>query len=177
MKSTKAAPRYAKALLELAVEQNKLEQVADNMRYLLEINDETKDFQIMLGSPVIKSDKKLQIFDQLFDRFEKLTALFIHQVTKNGREYMLPEIAKSFESQLKTYKGIVPVTLITASKLADKTRELIIEKIQKSIKGQLEINESIDETLIGGFIVRMGNKQIDSSIARQFNNIKQQLAN
>jgi F-type H+-transporting ATPase subunit delta len=175
MKSTKAASRYAKALLELAIEQNKLEQVSADMRYLLEVNGETKDFQMLLNSPIVKSDKKLQIFGQLFDQFEKLTTLFIHQVTRNGREYMLPEIAQSFESQLKAHNGIVPVTLITATALDSATRSNIISKIQNSVKGQLEIHEQIDESLIGGFIVRMDDKQVDASVVNQFNNLKQRL--
>jgi F-type H+-transporting ATPase subunit delta len=177
MKSTKAASRYAKALLELAIEQNSLEQVSTDMRYLLEVNTETKDFQMLLSSPIVKSDKKLQIFGELFDQFEKLTTLFIHQVTKNGREYMLPEIAQSYERQLKAYKGIVPVTLITATALDNTTRSNIIAKIQNAVKGQLEIHEQIDESLIGGFIVRMDDKQVDASVINQFNNLKQRLTN
>lgn len=173
MKSTKSASRYAKALLELAIEQNSLEQVASDMKYLLEVNNETKDFQIVLSSPIINSDKKIEIFKELFSQFEKLTTLFIELITKNRREYMLAQIADSFDTQLKEYKGIVPMTLISAVPLDQATKEMIFSKVDDSVKGVLEINEIIDESLIGGFIVRMDDKQIDASIASQLNNLKQ----
>ena len=64
MKSTKAASRYAKAILELAIEQNVLDQVAGDMNYIVEVNGETKDFQVLLSSPVINPDRKLAIFNE-----------------------------------------------------------------------------------------------------------------
>jgi F-type H+-transporting ATPase subunit delta len=175
MKGTKAASRYAKALLELAIEQNKLDRIAADMAYLAKINHDEKDFAVLLNSPVVKSDKKIAIFNELFGQFDELTTKFINLITKNRREGLLAEIAHSFEAQVKEYKGIVPVTLISATALDNATKEAILAKVKGSINGQPEITEVIDEELIGGFIVRMGDKQIDASIARQFNNLKQRL--
>jgi F-type H+-transporting ATPase subunit delta len=101
--------------------------------------------------------------------------MFIDLIAKNRREYMLGDIAASFDAQLKAHKGIVPVTLISAKALNAKTKDMIMEKISASVKGKLEVNEEIDESLIGGFIVRMDDKQIDASIATQFKNLKQRL--
>ena len=175
MKSTKAAPRYAKALLELAVENGKLEKVAEDMRYLAKVSRENYDFQLLLNSPVVKTDKKVSIFRELFGDFEKVTTMFIELITKNRREYMLDEIAESFELQVKAHNGIVPVTLISAVPLNSTTRETIMKKIKASVKGELEVKEIIDESLIGGFIVRMDDKQIDASVSSQFSNLKQRL--
>lgn len=175
MKSTKAASRYAKALLELAVENNKLDKVAEDMRYLAKVSSENYDFQLLLNSPVVKTDKKIAIFNELFGQFEQVTTMFINLITKNRREYMLDDIAVSFESQVKAYKGIVPVTVISAVPLAASTRETIMKKIKASAKGELEVNEIVDESLIGGFIVRMDDKQIDASVSSQFSNLKQRL--
>lgn len=175
MKSTKAASRYAKALLELAIELNKVDQIAGDMKYLAEVNEETKDFQILLGSPVINSDKKIEIFDELFGQFEELTTQFIHLITKKRREYMLAQVADSFIYQLKLYHGIVPITLISAVELDKATRDKILDKVQASINGKLEVTEIIDETIIGGFIVQMNNTQIDASIQSQLTNLKQRL--
>lgn len=175
MKSTKSASRYAKALLELAIEQNNLDKIAADMAYIAKVNAEEKDFQILLNSPVVKADKKIAIFREIFHNFDQLTNLFIDLITKNRRENLLAVIAASFEAQLKAYKGIVPVTLISAAPLSNTAKDAILGKLKSSVKGQLEINEIIDKDLIGGFIVRMDDKQIDASIASQFNNLKQRL--
>lgn len=175
MKGTKTAGRYAKALLEIAIEQNKVEQVAGDMSYLLEANNETVDFQLLLDSPVVNSDKKIAIFGELFGQFEDISMSFIKLIAKNRRESYLPAIAHSFEQQVKEYKGIVPVTIVSATPLDAAVRGGIIGKIEKSVSGQLEIKELVDESLIGGFIVRMGDKQIDASVANQLNNLKQRL--
>lgn len=175
MKSTKAASRYAKALLELAIEQNKVEAVAADMKYLAQVNNETPDFQVLLKSPVINTPKKIAIFSEIFGQFDQLSTMFVNLIINNRREFMLAEIAHSFEAQLKSHNGIVPITLVSAVALTDATKKEILEKVQKSIKGTLEVTEIIDETLIGGFIIRMDDVQIDASIASQFNNLKQRL--
>lgn len=175
MKGTKVAARYATALLELAIEQNKIESVSADLKYLLEANNETRDFQLLLDSPIVKGDKKIAIFAELFGQFEDLTMSFVKLITENGRESYLPGIAEAFDAQVKEYKGIVPVTLISATALEDSTKATILAKVENSVKGQLEVTELIDESLIGGFIVRMGDKQIDASVASQFNNLKQRL--
>jgi F-type H+-transporting ATPase subunit delta len=175
MNSTKAASRYAKALLELAVEQNCLESVSADMAYLRRMCLEEKDFLILLHSPVINSAKKISIFNSLFGEFERLSMLFVELIAKNRRESMLPEISSSFEAQLKAHYGIIPVTLISAKPLSNVTKEAIMKKVTASINGKPEVSEIIDESLIGGFLVRMGNKQIDASISSQLMNLKQRL--
>jgi F-type H+-transporting ATPase subunit delta len=175
MKGTKLAARYATALLELALEQNKLEQVVGDMKYLLEANAETKDFQLLLNSPIIKADKKIAIFTELFGQFEELSMSFVKLVTTNGREMNLTMIASAFLDQVKEYKGIMPVTLVTATPLSGSVKDAILAKVAAKVNKELEVTEKIDSSLIGGFIVRMGDKQIDASVASQFNNLKQRL--
>lgn len=175
MKGTKAASRYAKALLELAIENNKVDQIAADMKYFLETCEETKEFDAFLHSPIIRSDKKIAIFKEIFGQFEEITSRFVDLVTKNRREMLLPAIAFSFGSQVKEYKGIVPLTLFSATALSESTINEILKKISLSVKGELELSEKIDTDLIGGFIVRMGDTQIDASVSSQFNNLKQRL--
>jgi len=84
MKSTKVAARYAKALLELAVENNKVERISEDMRYLAHVNNDAADFAILLNSPVINSDKKMNIFRKLFGTFDQLSMMFIELITKKS---------------------------------------------------------------------------------------------
>lgn len=175
MKSTKVASRYAKALLELAVEQGKVDSVSGDMQYLSEVSNQSHDFELLLSSPIVKADTKIAIFERIFEQYEEVSMAFVKLITKNGRESMLPAIAESFDSQVKEFKGIVPMTLVTAKPLDEKTKSLILSKVQSLVSGQMEMEEKIDESIIGGFIVRMGDTQIDASIASQFTNLKQRL--
>jgi len=175
MKSTKAASRYAKALLELAIENNKVDAIAKDMQHLASVCAENPDFIKFLNSPVVRADKKISIFSEIFGQFDKITTLFVNLIFTNRREFLFAEIAHSFNDQMKAYKGIVPITIMSAYPLAASTKESILSKIRGSVKGELEITEEIDAELIGGFIVRMGDTQIDASISNQLNHLKQRL--
>ena len=175
MKSTKSASRYAKALLELAIEQQKVESIESNMSRILAAAKETNEFQVFLDSPIINLDKKVAVLNSLFGEFEPLTLSFLALITKNGRERLITEIAQSYISQLKDFKGIVPISITSARKLDEATKATILAKINATVKGTLEITELVDESLIGGFIVTMGDKQIDASVASQLARMKQEL--
>lgn len=175
MKSTKSAGRYAKALLELALDQNKIEAVEGNMQQILTVAAEAHDFQVFLNSPLIQVDKKIEVIKYIFGNFEALSISFLELVANNGRESLITEIAKAFLSQLKEHRGIVPITIVSAQALDAKTKEQITSKIKAAVQGTLEITETIDESLIGGFIVRMGDHQIDASVSNQLNRLKQEL--
>lgn len=175
MKSTKAASRYAKALLEIAIEQKMIDSILGDMKFLMQANNDAPDFGALIASPIVNANKKIQIFESVFDQFEEASMSFIKLITKNRREALLPEIAASFEMLVKEHRGIVPIKLISAIRLNETTKQTILAKIKGSIKGELEVVEEIDESLIGGFMVRMGDVQIDASISSQFNNLKQRL--
>ncbi|MEN9972287.1 MAG: hypothetical protein RIS20_634 [Bacteroidota bacterium] len=175
MKSTKAAGRYAKALLELALDQQKIEVIENNMQQIISVATEAHDFQVFLNSPLIKVDKKLEVIKSIFGNFDALSISFLEMVATNRRESLITEIASAFLAQLKEHRGIVPVTIISAKPLDAQTKAQITSKISASIKGTLEITENLDESLIGGFIVRMGDHQIDASVSNQLNRLKQEL--
>lgn len=175
MKSTKAATRYATALLDLAIDNNKVDAVLGDMNYLLSANAETQDFQTLLKSPIIKADKKIAIFAVIFDQFEAITKSFVELITNNGRENLLVEIAQAFDAQVKKYKGIVPITIVTATTLHNDTKQSILSKVKGLVSGTLEVTEEIDPSIIGGFVVKMDGRQIDASVANQLNDLKQRL--
>ncbi|MDG1736131.1 MAG: ATP synthase F1 subunit delta [Crocinitomicaceae bacterium] len=177
MKSTKSAIRYAKAILELSSETNAVDQVAADMERIVEAGNDTGDFQVFLNSPVIKTDKKISILKVLFSEFTELTMSFIELITKNKREYLLTEIASAFVNLLKKQNGIVPISVTSAVKLEKQTLNQILEKLKSHVDGEFEVTEEVDPALIGGFVVRMEDKQIDASIASQLNRMKIELAN
>lgn len=166
MSAIRLAHRYAKSLLDLAIEKKQVEQVYDDM---LEFDKALLNYDLLLmfKNPIIKSDKKLAIVKAIFkDHFEPITNGFINLIIKKHREFYLPEIVREFVAQYKELKQIATATLITASP-AD---EQIIAKVKKIVLEQtgmqkVEIACSVDESLIGGFVLTFGDKQYDCSLA------------
>lgn len=175
MKGFKVAGRYAQSLLELAQEQKSVDAVLKDMAAFIDVANGNRDFTAFLNNPIIKSDKKSDVLDKVFPSFEKLSTKFTHLLTKNRREMLLPLIAEEFIAKVKAARGIVPVTLTSATKLDDTVKQSILDKLNKAIKGEIELNEKIDEDLIGGFVVRMGDTRIDASVAHQLSELKQRL--
>ena len=177
MRSTKSAIRYAKAIIELSSDKDSTDSVAADMNRIISAGNETEEFQIFLNSPVIKTDKKISILNVLFSDFSELTMSFVELIAKNKREYLLVDIAAAFVSLLKKQNGIVPVTVTSAVKLEKQTLDQILSKLKSQVEGDFEVTEEVDPSLIGGFVVKMEDKQFDASISTQLNRMKQELAN
>lgn len=175
MKGSKVAARYAQALLEITEEKQKTDVAISNMNFLRSTVEENRDFQLFLKNPIIKSDKKIAILETVFNQFDEVTMAFIRLITKNGREALLPSIAYEFEARMKRLRGIVPITLTSAVKLDASVKDTIVKKLSAQVEGKLDVEERIDEKLIGGFMVRMGDIQIDASILRQFKEMRKSL--
>ncbi|MBW7867481.1 MAG: ATP synthase F1 subunit delta [Brumimicrobium sp.] len=177
MEGLNVARRYAQSLIELSNERNSTEIVLEDMKTILVAANENRDFRAFLNSPLIKEDKKANIFDKIFTGCNELTHKFNHLLIKNKREYLLPLIAEQYIVKVNEQKGIVPVILTSATELSTKVREDILAKLSKNIQGTLELKETIDPSLIGGFVVKMGDTKIDASVAHQLAKMKQQLLN
>jgi len=175
MKGFKVAGRYAQSLLELAQETNAIDAVLKDMSALIDVANENSDFTAFLNNPIIKADKKNSVLDKIFPSFQDLSRKFSHLLTKNRREMLLPLIAEDFVAKVKAVRGIVPITLTSAHKLDDQVKQSILDKLSKSVNGKIELSEKIDEDLIGGFVVRMGDTRIDASVSHQLNELKQRL--
>lgn len=178
MSVTRVASRYAQALLDLATEQNVVDKVNADMVQLSNVCKESKDFANLLSSPIIESKKKNEIFNVLFEtKMEKMSVGFMNLIIKNSREDILPEIAEGFINLYKKKNNILDVTVISATELDKATKDQITSKIKASFDGTIEMVEKVDPELIGGFIVRIDDKQIDASIASQLTNLKNILLN
>lgn len=177
MKGTKVAVRYAQSLIELSEERNVSDAVMKDMETLLATVNENRELTVFLNNPIIKADKKIDVLSKIFTSFDELTIAFIRLITKNNRESLLPVIAKEYIAKLKALRGVVPVTLTSAKSLALDVKENIISKLQKDVEGKLEVTERIDPALIGGFVFRMGDIQIEASIARQLSELRSKLTN
>ena len=175
MASTKSAARYAKALLDLTLEKGWVEAVEKDLIRFVQVVKESNDFRIFLNSPVVRDDKKIAIYQLVFEGFNPLTMQFFALVTKNGREQLLPEIAAQFERQLMKNRGIVSGSIVSATPLTEKTKQEILDRIAPAFEGSLQLSESVDPSLLGGFVIRIEDKQIDASVANKLKELRQEL--
>ena len=175
MASTKSAARYAKALLDLTFENGSVEAVEKDLIRFVQVVKESNDFRIFLNSPVVRDDKKIAIYQLVLEGFNPLTMQFFALVTKNGREQLLPEIAAQFERQLMKNRGIVSGSIVSATPLTEKTKQEILDRIAPAFEGSLQLSESVDSSLLGGFVIRIEDKQIDASVANKLKELRQEL--
>jgi F-type H+-transporting ATPase subunit delta len=174
MPNPRLAARYAKSLIDLSLEQGKLEEVYQDNLYLKSIIRVSPELVSILNNPVIHSDQKLKIQQALtFSETGEITKLFVSLLIKKGREGYLPEIVNAFIEQYKEYKGIYTVTLTTAIPVSDDVKNSIIGRIKRegNMK-EVELISVVQENIIGGFILEGNGKRIDASVAYDLTKIK-----
>lgn len=173
MRGVIVSSRYAKSLLGLAVEQKLLEETYADMKKISEVCKQNRDFVVLLKSPIVKSDKKIKIINLIFEgKLNKITEGFIAIITNHRREGYLIEIADSFIAQYKNHKNIATAEIVSAYALDDSQRKKIKDAIFKVVGKEIELSEKVNADLIGGLIVRVGDKQFDGSIARKLKELK-----
>lgn len=176
MQNPRLASRYAKSLIDIAQEMNVLEDVLDDMELVQQICQSNRDLVLMLKSPVVKADKKGAVLHAVLEgRMQQVSMSFIDLLVSKGRENYLPEIAEAFYNQYKEMKQIRTVQLTTAVAIDEQLRKLIYDKVAASVQdGHVELKTSVDEQLIGGFTLEIGDKLFDASIRRDLADIRKQ---
>jgi F-type H+-transporting ATPase subunit delta len=175
MREIRVANRYAKALIELALEMNLLEQVKADMDLLLMVCEQNRDFLLMLKSPVIQDRKKKAILEEIFTgKVQDLSLKFMLVITRNRRESVIREIAQQFVALYREHHRIIPTTLTSAVKLDQETRDKIVNRLGDRANATIELTEKIDEEIIGGFILELANRQYDASLLRKIQNLKKE---
>tara|TARA_B100000945_G_scaffold221468_1_gene178855 strand:+ start:613 stop:1158 length:546 start_codon:yes stop_codon:yes gene_type:complete len=174
MKQLRAATRYAKAFLTLSVEQNNLEESYNDMLTLSAICLESKELRLLLKSPIVKTDNKLKIINQIFaNKISETSMRFINTIIKKKREPLLDQIAKTFIGLYKKQKNISTAIITTAVVISEELKNEIITFVKKQTSNSVELTEVVDKKIIGGAIVRIGDKQLDASILKEISELKQ----
>ena len=174
MKQSRVTIRYAKALFQLVLEQDTLEQSYRDMVLLDRVCSESKELSLLLKSPIIKTDKKLKILEEIFwSKISKTTMSFINIITTKKRESLLALIAGSFIALYKAHNKIEAATVITADSLDESLKSEVINFIKKHGEDNVELTEKVDSTIIGGAIIRMGGKQLDASVSKAIFELRQ----
>ena len=175
MKETRIAKRYAKALFDFSLEHKVPEKIIDDMKLIYSVCKLNKDFILLLRSPIIKSDKKQNIINEIFKKhIHKVTLTYLLIITRKGRERFIKDIAEQFIILYKKYKGIITAHLTTAEAIDLSIRNQIIGLLKKQTKADIELIEEIKKELIGGFVLLFDDNQYDASIMKQIKKLQKE---
>ena len=169
------AERYAKSLFELAQESGKLEKVKNDMDLILDLMNTSAEFRHLLVSPVVRPDKKIGVLDAIFNgKVDELSQKFYRLIAGKRREKFLGGIARAFIEKYKEYNKIVTIEIRTVSPLSESMRNQIISLLEKRREIKVDLIETIDKSLIGGFIVSTGNVRYDASLMTSIKKLKKE---
>lgn len=175
---TKLARVYAKALLDLAKEQEAVEAVKADMDLLAQVIDESRELSSILSSPIVKADKKSAILKEIFkDKVSEITMRFFDVVLNHGREGALFVITRAFENMYLDHKGIEKVEVTTAYALSEAELKEIKEKAASYTGKQIELVQKVDESIVGGMVLRIRDERYNGSLAHQLASLRRQFKN
>jgi len=168
MVSSRLTRRYAQALLSLAEEQKQLDRVVQDLELLQRTAKESKEFIVFLKSPVIKRDKKREVFSELFkNKVGALTLEFLSLLCEKGREDVLPQIIVQFFLLRDEHLGIVHVDVKAATELSKEQFDNIQRRFETITSKKVRISFNLDTLVKGGFVARVGDTVFDGSVRRQ----------
>jgi F-type H+-transporting ATPase subunit delta len=179
MPNPRLAARYAKSLIDLAIEKGQLEQVFADMQWLQAVNKSNKDFVNLLRSPIIKADTKKKILAAVTaGKLGELSSAFNNLLITKGRESNLPEIVTAFIDQYKKHKNIQVIKLTTAVPVSDALKNAIVAQVKKTAGFEhIELEEKVNPDIIGGFVLQVGDQLVDASISYDLRAIAKQFEN
>jgi len=177
MSDVRVASRYAKSLFELAREKGVVEEVNRDMQLFERVGNENKNFLLMLKNPIIDHSKKLSILRQLFEaRVNPITMSIFDITVKKHREAILYSVAKEFHNLYNQSIGIEKAEVTTVVALTEANRTRFKEIIRRSFGKEVELKEKIDSDLLGGYILKVGDRQIDESLSNKLQQLKREFS-
>ncbi|HMP93124.1 MAG TPA: ATP synthase F1 subunit delta [Phnomibacter sp.] len=176
MQNPRLAGRYAKSLMDIALENNQLEPIKEDIGLLHKCVNSSAELRGLLRSPIIQPAKKQSILNALFaGKIGPVTAAFIKLLVAKGREKVLPEILDAFKEQYNKIKGIHQVKVTTAQPMSESLKNSLLQKFKQDAGIEhVELTTEVREELLGGFVLEYDNKLIDASLQRDLKDIKRQ---
>jgi F-type H+-transporting ATPase subunit delta len=176
MSEVRVASRYAKSLFELAVEQDKLEPVKAGIQRIRETIANNRNLAQVLKNPVIRYDYKLRILRRLFENNgDELVMRFLELLSRKNRANILLAVADEFEKLYNEHKGIVRARVTTAVALDEALRKEFETMLEKQTGKKVALEENIDPDIIGGYLLQMGDLQVDNTISGKIGDLRREL--
>jgi F-type H+-transporting ATPase subunit delta len=162
------------ALFELADEQRKLDQVANDLKSLDSILSESTDLQRLIRNPVVSRDESGRVMAALMEQAgaDELTRKFVGLVAANRRLFALPGMIKSYLAELASRRGEITAEVVSAARLSDSQSQALEAALRNAVGGKVALSTAVDPTLIGGLVVKVGSRMVDSSLKTQLQKMK-----
>lgn len=171
------ASRYAKSLLDLAQDQGQLDAVKKDLENVISVLKSNSELLAILKNPIIKGDKQRTILAAIFEgKINPIILSFFYILVNKGRAAILLDIAQEFVREYNEAKGIVKASVTSATALSEANLADLQKIITEEIKAEVVLKNIVDPSLIGGFMVRVGDRQIDASIAGKLNKLEKHFA-
>ena len=166
--------RYASALYDLAAEKKIVDLILEDLTFLQKCIQENKDLKLLAKSPLITSSDKLNIFEKILSKrkADNLTNTFLKVISRNKRFAKLSSIISQFMNINSQKRGDVLADVTSADELSDNQKNGIRDQLKQTLGEKLSLNFNVDRKIIGGLIVKVGSKMVDSSLATKINKLK-----
>ncbi|WP_315057317.1 ATP synthase F1 subunit delta [Chryseobacterium indoltheticum] len=173
MLTSKVAKRYAQGLLDFTKESGQTDAVFAEMKDVVKLMSESKDLNKFFLTPYIDANKKTEVTNEIFKSFSPVSQNLIRLIIKNGRESQLKNVAQQFINKVEDINGIQRITLTTATQLSNENIEQILKSTNLvNTSANFDIKVNVNPAILGGYILRVGDQQIDASVKSQLNKIK-----
>ena len=177
MSDSRAAIRYAKAVLDLAVEKKATSAVEKDMRSIVATVSDSKELRNMLASPIIKGETKKEALAAIFKGSNAITSGLIDTLTSNKRIAILNEVALKYIILNEDLKGEGVAFVTTAVPLTAELEKKVKKQVAQLNGNKFTVENIVDKSIIGGFVLRVGDLQYDASISNKLNNLKREFTN
>lgn len=178
MKDARAALRYAKAILNLAIDTKEESSVNEDMQLIAKTISENYELSVVLRSPVIKSADKMKVLNAMFTKkVNNISLGLFGLLQENKRIAMLEAIAKQYSIIYDFHKNISVAKVTTAVPITSDIEKKVVAKIVELTGEQTNLENEINPDILGGFILRVGDIQYDASISSYLNELKKEFDN
>ena len=175
MKSTRTAFRYAKATLAYANENKFSDKVAEEMQELIELHESSRQLNGLLSNPFLPNTKKQSILRSIVPNPSDVTQKLLSLLISNNRLFLLKEVAKSYINLFNEQQGELNATVISAIPLTQNLEKQIHGKLEDFTGKKISLLNKIDKSLLGGFILKIGDMEFNSSLAYKLKTFKAKL--
>ena len=165
---SRAAIRYSKAIFQIAKESNNLPNIKDDMDSIISAHESSEDFKKLINNTLINYSDRKEILSTVISKMNEKTNNLIDLLITNKRLSILNDI-------YNRENNIERATVITATPISDKIKTQVLKKLQKLSNKSVEIENIIDETILGGFILRYENREYNASFSQRLSKLKSEL--